>query len=1032
MTAQLPPDAAERARALDPRRSFIVQAPAGSGKTELLIRRYLALLAVVDDPEEIVAITFTRKAAAEMRQRVLKKLEEAGDPLAQNPARLRIQTIDSLCASLTRQMPMLSKFGAQPESIDDARELYDEAALATIALVESAAAEDTAGRRVAQQVERLLEHLDNDVGRVRGLLSDMLARRDHWVRHLARMERTDLESALEAERLRVVSHAQALYPGTDPGDPDAWKALAESLLTKDGGWRKRSAEAKRYAEEGAVREPLRTILQAVLALPPARYSDEQAAVLAAIGAVLPHAIAQLKLVFQARGQVDFTEISQCALRALGAEGEPTDLALALDYRIRHLLIDEFQDTSISQYELVARLTEGWEPEDGRTLLAVGDPMQSIYRFREAEVGLFLQARGTGIGSVALEPLELRANFRSQAGIVEWVNSAFARVMPAREDAVTGAVAYAASVPVHPALQGEAVTVHPFFDKDYAGEAARVVDLVRKAQAEDPLATVAILVRTRSHLAEIVPQLQSAGLAFRAVEIEALAQRPVVQDLLALTRALSHPADRLAWLSVLRAPWCGLMLEDLAGLAEGAEHTVFELMQDADRVARLSSDGRTRLERVRAILLACVASRLRSTLRDSVEAAWLALGGPACVEDQTDLEDAGIYLDHLEAHERAGAVEASFEAGLEKLFALADVHADERLQIMTMHKAKGLEFDHVILPGLARTPRNDDRKLFLWAETAAQARSGLLIAPIQEAGAETDPIYAWLQRLDAEKSALESARLLYVAATRARQRLHLLGDVRLKDGAVRLPAYNTLLGKLWPVVGDAFDRAVPLHAPQVPATDSASGLPDQSLVRMSAAWSMPDVPVGAPWTAPAEEARVQDDIEFSWAGETARHVGSVVHRWLQRIAEDGLRGWDAARVASLAAQFGKELAARGVAPGDIVAAQEIVVAALSGAVLDERGRWLLGPREEGASELRLRTFRDGRLRTLVIDRTFVVDGKRWIVDYKTSRHEGAGLEAFLEREKERYAPQLARYAEALGGAQLGLYFPMLRGWKAWDG
>ena len=136
MTKPTPPDAAERARALDPRRSFIVQAPAGSGKTELLIRRYLALLAVVDDPEEIVAITFTRKAAAEMRQRVLKKLAEAGDPLAQNPARLRIQTIDSLCASLTRQMPILSKFGAQPESIDDARELYEEAALATISLLE--------------------------------------------------------------------------------------------------------------------------------------------------------------------------------------------------------------------------------------------------------------------------------------------------------------------------------------------------------------------------------------------------------------------------------------------------------------------------------------------------------------------------------------------------------------------------------------------------------------------------------------------------------------------------------------------------------------------------------------------------------------------------------------------------------------------------------------------------------------------------------------------------------------------------------
>jgi ATP-dependent exoDNAse (exonuclease V) beta subunit len=109
----------------------------------------------------------------------------------------------------------------------------------------------------------------------------------------------------------------------------------------------------------------------------------------------------------------------------------------------------------------------------------------------------------------------------------------------------------------------------------------------------------------------------------------------------------------------------------------------------------------------------------------------------------------------------------------------------------------------------------------------------------------------------------------------------------------------------------------------------------------------------------------------------------------------------------------------------------VAAALAGAVLDERGRWLLGPRDEAASELRLRTFRDGRLRTLVIDRTFVEEGRRWIIDYKTSRHEGAGLEAFLESERERYAQQLARYAQALGGGRLGLYFPMFKGWREWE-
>src|SRR4029077_14185672 len=116
-------DQKAREAALDPRRSFIVQAPAGSGKTELLVQRYVRLLSVVDKPEEIVAITFTIKAAAEMRQRVLDKLPNAADVAH----RLRIQTFDALCVALTRQMPVLSRFGAQPQVVEDAREHYREA-----------------------------------------------------------------------------------------------------------------------------------------------------------------------------------------------------------------------------------------------------------------------------------------------------------------------------------------------------------------------------------------------------------------------------------------------------------------------------------------------------------------------------------------------------------------------------------------------------------------------------------------------------------------------------------------------------------------------------------------------------------------------------------------------------------------------------------------------------------------------------------------------------------------------------------------
>src|SRR5262249_5233054 len=121
-------DAEQRERALDVRHSFIVQAPAGSGKTELLVRRFLKLLTVVNTPEEILAITFTKKAAAEMRKRVLKEIASVGHSAGEIAHRLRIQTIDAFCTALTRQVPVLARFGAQPEILEDARPLYAEAA----------------------------------------------------------------------------------------------------------------------------------------------------------------------------------------------------------------------------------------------------------------------------------------------------------------------------------------------------------------------------------------------------------------------------------------------------------------------------------------------------------------------------------------------------------------------------------------------------------------------------------------------------------------------------------------------------------------------------------------------------------------------------------------------------------------------------------------------------------------------------------------------------------------------------------------
>lgn len=1156
------PDATERRLALDPDQSFIVQAPAGSGKTELLIQRYLQLLVYVDAPEEVVAITFTRKAAAEMLERILSALEAGKAPipschnthekltheLAQavlrhderlgwfitdNPVRLRIQTIDSLCASLTRQMPMLSKFGSQLEATEDASEIYLEAARVTIEMIES-------NDVVAQDIERLMVHLDNDMARIEILLVEMLARRDHWLRHVHGKTRDELEAALENIRCDALDHVARLFPDSlrnellallryaasnlvasgqqssiigcvDPegllrdGTVKYWCSVAGLLLTKEGEWRKKwtinegFSPGKTKAEKETAKhwkdrvfalteilranDDLRQALNDMCRLPPSHYSETQWEVLGAITRLLPYAVGQLKVVFQLSGKVDFTEVAQAALLAMGTPDAPTDLALALDYRIRHLLIDEFQDTSISQYQLIERLIAGWEEGDGRSLFAVGDPMQSIYRFREAEVGLFLRVRNQGIGNIVLHPITLRANFRSQGGIIEWVNNTFSRIMPINEDTSLGAVSYVPSIAIHTVLEKTAVKVYPFFNNDFAGEAKKVAEIVWQYRRANPSAKIAILVRNRGHLDEIVKQIKASGLRFRAVEIERLCYKPVVQDLLILTRALLHLADRLAWFALLRAPWCGLSLKDLIAFAptkikvrsnttvdenksiKKKLSTVWELLNDENHLCAISVDGYARLIRLREILTPCIANRYRQTLRATVEAAWLAMGGPGCLsygegganQDATDLEDAIVYLDYLESHEVAGEIPdlAVFEHGLTKLYALPDLKAGETLQIMTIHKAKGLEFDCVIVPGLGRVSRHDDKRLLKWMERPRNRFNGtggdgivdLLLAPIHETGVNNDSIYTWLQKLDNDKAHFENQRLLYVAATRAKESLHLLGDVGLsldKTG-VKRPLLGALLNKLWQVVWPIYDEAAKkllssgTSLPQEREKGDESRMKiDQSNYRLESNWTLPPSPKSVLWCASKEKLHINDEIEFSWAGEIVRHIGTVVHRWLQRIAEDEMKGWDIARIQGLRLVFRQALVVNGMSGSkvEIENAVQRIMAALTHSLSDSRGQWLLGPHQAAQNEHRMTATINGERLNVVMDRTFCdVNGKRWIVDYKTSSHEGGGVEAFLDREQARYRSQLNRYAALMRmidsrELRLGLFFPLLKGWREW--
>ncbi len=1104
-------DQAQRSAAIDPSRSFIVQAPAGSGKTELLIQRYLALLGRVEKPQQILAITFTRKAATEMRNRLLEALtlaqeecpaeahkahtwqlasralqrdQEYGWNILHNPALLSIQTIDSFNSSLVRKMPWLSRFGGLPELAEDADQLYLKA---TERLLQRLGTDQPGGK----PIKRLLAHLDNSMNRLQQMLVAMLQKRDQWLRHLYGIRDTDpcdlLEAALAqlvekdltelaafaphglceeilacgriaAANLALGKDRPLLYltdldwmPRAESQHLSIWQGVADLLLAGAGTLRKPGGINAGIGFAASDKEPRQRMqqlveqltafpdfiekLNACRNLPDAQYSQQQRQILGCLIELLPLLVGELWLVFRVDGQADYAEIALMANAALGSVEDPSDLLLKLDNRLEHILVDEFQDTSWMQYGLLRMLTAGWQDGDGRSLFLVGDPMQSIYRFREAEVGLFLKSFAGQLGEQGpqLEPLQLCCNFRSQQGIVDWVNHTFAEVFPRKVDAASGAVPLAAATAVLELLDLHAVTLTAFNGRDDQTEAVLVTQLVETIQAGNAEHSVAILVRGRSHLPVILQQLREQGLRYQAQDIEYLGTQPVALDLLCLARSLLHSADRLSWLSLLRAPWCGLTLSDLHILTEADKGaTMPSLLRDGDRLKQLSDDGQQRIARIWPILEKGISRRGRFPLRNLLESCWLSLGGAACYGKEGG-EDAALVFELIENLQRGGEMPTHdiLEDGLSKLFAVPDTKADGRLQVMTIHKAKGLEFDHVILPGLGRGTAANESPLLRWLE---HPQAGLLLAPIaaKDSG-EQDPIYQFIGRLEREKQDLEASRLLYVAATRAKRQLHLFGHAKAnKEGALKVTA-GSLLAKIWPVIEDEFCRK-PLEA-----VEGGDRSLDLKLRRLPLNWSIPQSKAApVPENQQANKASAQadgvdDNLLFTgWEQQSRRHVGTQVHRILEQIARQGAACWVGAESRQSDHKLRRQLSGLGVPSQDMDVALQSVREAVSQTLASQRGQWILQSHPEGACELELSGQIDGQVIHAVIDRTFVDSTDvRWVIDYKTSVPRTAeSLATFVQRETDHYRLQLDGYSRLLSAMEpqreirSALYFPLL--------
>ena len=1105
-------DQAARLDALNAHESFIVQAPAGSGKTELLIQRLLTVLADAEHPSEVLAITFTNKAAGEMRDRLQSALQSATVPAAENlsPLELRrrdlalrvlardaaggwhlltdlsavlIDTFDAFCARITARAPLtqVAAAGALAGIAESLAPLYREAARDALFDADIGSSSDVLLTLAANKVDAVID-----------LIANLLARRSQWLgqavdtsdaaiaQHTSRLlkavrkelelvstslnaaHQQDLEKllAFTAQSLELAGkHELAAERAAAAADwatrapiksVATWRSVSALLLTGPGELRKPggvtksigfplrndkdfaqlSAEARADAKQRMqalldelVNEPdfLRALAK-TRHLPTSAAIKEHAPMLQATLVVLRLAAMNLMVLLRERGVTDFGGVADAALQVLVEARD--DVMAGLDARLKHVLVDEVQDTNPAQFALLATLVSDWSAGDGRTLFLVGDPMQSIYGFRDADVGLFAQAQARGVRAVHLTTLTLTANYRSRPALVDWVNVALSRVFSHVGAWESSTLRFEAASATRAADAGAVVNRLAFANAD--DEARNIAECIAQLQQTSSDQRIAVLVRSRPHAAAIIAALAERNVAFVAREFARWTERETIRDLLSLTYAIVHPSDRLMLFSVLRSPWVGLTLATLTALADYLDddgrraQSWHALAADAPWQSALPDDERERVRVAHVAFSVAAARAWMSPLCERVQASWSSLGGALLCVDNDASDDADAFFAWLDVQAVGGLlpprhIVAEMLEAQRRSFSSSN-ESGNAVEILTIHKAKGLEWDHVFLPGIDRKQRGDSRDLAQWQFTAAgddEAGRSVLIAARDARKKLEGSVYDYVSQHTRAARSAEVKRLLYVAVTRAKTTLTLT-----RCNAANAPpadSFSALLG----------DVAVATMASAAPAPDKRLHLAN-SLTR----WvGLPRVEsVGLTFPAYLASA-VKADLGTPQWQLNARAEGVVGHLLFEGLSA-AMNTVPARHFSPNETVVKNLLRAEGADDAVAAAMAARLVGYFLSAADGDNVKFIFSPdHAEAANELRLIDNNGAELRA---DRTFVTaDGERWLVDFKFSE---PGSARAVAEEAERYRPQLLRYAARLNeldrthGSErpirVALYFPWL--------
>ena len=1033
---QQPSDHQVRKKALG-QGSFIVQAPAGSGKTSLLVKRFLNRLLEVKSPKEVLALTFTNKAAAEMAQRLKEALEGKSkdneikkivEKISKHALKnkwdegyidsLMVMTIDKLALRLIKQTPILSSSGVNFLTDEDPDDLYRETIRETI----TSNAEN----------HLLFKYFDYDYHKLTEQLLALISKRDQWLPIVSGLLRSDDKNIEEIygtyytnelniwveekikpnftnedlKELEIIVSYLADNKNIDRKDKlrssinyEFWFYIRDLILTKSGKQIRKKIDTSSGFPATNVGKEIKERLLKLIKLKNNKFNilidffnvTYHKNIVDIYPLITPFCLLLIDMVtrlnekFKERRIIDFTQIMGNAVEAL----RDTHLPLILDQNISHILVDEFQDTNESQLIFIELLTQNFAGNPEKSFFAVGDPMQSIYRFRKAEVEIFSRVQKSGISDLKLTSLFLKVNFRSNKNIIDWLNNSFSKAFPLIDDSDEGSVPYSSCESSNNNLEGGMELIALTCDTksktaQYEAEALYVLNLIKDTRKSNPDASIAVLTRSKAHLNELITLInkKDSSIPIDAIEMSKILSNQTFQDILCLTKALFDFSDRTNWIAALKSPWCGLSINDLVLLFEKDHKSlVWELINNIDNTSRLDKNSARRLRSFVEVIRENIQYRGRISHRYFVEGIWRQLNGEESMVDSNDIQNIDLFLELLEEASEILSIDfIKLERLIENKFISKTSIQKNSIKFLTIQKSKGLEFDHVIIPNLNKRTRNEESDLVLYDKSTLSIKN-----PGNDKNLHSYHAYKERKRLDNEK-----IRLLYVAMTRAKNKCYLIGTVK-KEGDLVIPNSGTFMNILWPFFSDKFTEIA------TPEDENSFEKFIPKLRRLNDNF----------YSGDKRYKRSIDTEELSFcypnmSTDIQRFTGNIVHKYLEIIVKKQL---DIDKILSNKLDYTESLyLEKNFKKKDIKIGLNLVKKSLEMLKKTSDGRWILNRYLADNSEVSYLLESNNTTTQHIPDRSFIENDIQWIIDYKTPFSPIKNLAV----EAKKHLPQLRSY------------------------